>query len=126
MTCERPLPGDVVTILNALPTFDAESGVDEQILNLSELRGLADHAAVVASCHLHQYWLYVVYDCSTPRPRPLRVRDPLEKLLVGSRKLLAHTVTLSALLEAAEPHWNPTMSKSVPQPTAEENTSSVF
>ena len=27
------------------------------------------------------YWLYVVFDCATPRPRLVRVRDPFGKLL---------------------------------------------
>jgi len=54
MTCEGPLSGDVVTISRPLPASDAESGVDEQILNLSEFRGRGEHAAVVASCHPHK------------------------------------------------------------------------
>ena len=51
MTREGSLFGDVLTLSKASPVSGAESGVDEQILNLSELRGLAGHAAVVASCH---------------------------------------------------------------------------
>ena len=51
MTCEGSLSGDVLTLSKALPASDAESGVDEQILNLSELRALRDHSAVVASDH---------------------------------------------------------------------------
>ena len=51
MTCDGSLSGDVVTISKALPASDVERGVDEQILNLSELRGLGEHAAVVASFH---------------------------------------------------------------------------
>ena len=27
------------------------------------------------------YWLYVVFDCATPRPRLVRVQDPFGKLL---------------------------------------------
>ena len=75
-----------------------------------EVKGRAGSGGVEVSdnewakaCNLrNEYWLYVVYDCATPRPRLLRVRDPFAKLLVGSRKLLAHTVTPSAVLEAAE------------------------
>ena len=75
-----------------------------------EVKGRAGLGSVEVSdnewakaCNLRsEYWLYVVYDCASPRPRLLRVRDPFGKLLVGSRRLLAHTVTPSAVLEAAE------------------------
>ena len=75
-----------------------------------EVKGRAGSGSVDVSdnewakaCNLrNEYWLYVVYHCATPRPRLLRVWDPFAKLLVGSRKLLAHTVTPSAVLEAAE------------------------
>ena len=75
-----------------------------------EVKGRAGSGSVQVSdnewakaCNLRtEYWLYVVYDCATPRPRLLRVQDPFAKLLVGSRKLLAHTVTPSAVLGAAE------------------------
>ena len=75
-----------------------------------EVKGRAGSGSVEVSdnewakaCNLrNEYWLYVAYDCATPRPRLLRVRDPFAKLLVGSRKLLAHTVSPSAVLEAAE------------------------
>ena len=74
-----------------------------------EVKGRAGSGSVEVSdnewakaCNLrNEYWLYVVYDCATPRPRLLRVRDPFAKLLVGSRKLLAHTVPPSAVMEAA-------------------------
>lgn len=32
-----------------------------------------------------RYWLYVVYDCGTPHPRLLRVRDPFTRLLVRAK-----------------------------------------
>ena len=36
------------------------------------------------ACHLgERYWLYVVFDCATPSPRLVRVRDPFAKLLAG-------------------------------------------
>ncbi|MFI5353199.1 MAG: helicase-related protein [Candidatus Binatales bacterium] len=31
------------------------------------------------------YWLYVVYDCGTPTPRLLRVRDPFRKLIATAK-----------------------------------------
>ena len=32
-----------------------------------------------------RYWLYVVFDCGTPHPRLLRVRDPFGKLVVKAK-----------------------------------------
>ena len=32
-----------------------------------------------------RYWLYVVFDCGTPHPRLLRVRDPFGKLIVKAK-----------------------------------------
>ena len=38
------------------------------------------------ACNLgDRYWLYVVFDCGTPHPRLLRVRDPFKALLVQAR-----------------------------------------
>ena len=55
------------------------------------------------ACNLRdEYWLYVVYDCATPRPRLLRVQDPFAKLLIRSRESLTHTVAPGAIIEAAE------------------------
>jgi hypothetical protein len=31
------------------------------------------------------YWLYVVYDCATPKPRLIRVQDPFRTLLVKGK-----------------------------------------
>ena len=39
------------------------------------------------ACNLRsKYWLYVVYDCATARPRLHRVRDPFAKLLAAGRE----------------------------------------
>ena len=55
------------------------------------------------ACNLRDdYWLYVVYDCATPRPRLVRVRDPFGKLLVRSRELSAFTISPGDIIEAAE------------------------
>jgi hypothetical protein len=32
-----------------------------------------------------RYWLYIVFDCGTPHPRLLRVRDPFGKLIVKAK-----------------------------------------
>ena len=55
------------------------------------------------ACNLRDgYWLYVVFDCATPHPRLVRVRDPFARLLVGSRESIACTITPGAVMEAAE------------------------
>ena len=55
------------------------------------------------ACNLrNDYWLYVVFDCATPRPRLVRVRDPFGKLLFRTRESIAFTVTFGELMEAAE------------------------
>ena len=73
-----------------------------------EVKGRADTGGIELSenewakaCNLRDgYWLYVVYDCATPRPRLLRVRDPFGKLLARSRASV--TIAPSAVIEAAE------------------------
>ena len=55
------------------------------------------------ACNLRdRYWLYVVFDCATPNPRLVRVRDPFAKLLVKGRESLAFTITAGAVMEASE------------------------
>ena len=55
------------------------------------------------ACNLRdEYWLYVVFDCATPHPRLVRVRDPFAKLLVRNRESIAYTIAPGAVIEAAE------------------------
>ena len=55
------------------------------------------------ACNLRDgYWLYAVYDCATPWPRLVRVRDPFGKLLVRSRELSAYSIPASSVQAAAE------------------------
>ena len=55
------------------------------------------------ACNLRGgYWLYVVFDCATPHPRLVRVRDPFAKLLARSRESLTYTISQADLIEAAE------------------------
>ena len=55
------------------------------------------------ACNLRdKYWLYVVFDCATPHPRLVRVRDPFGKLLARTRESAAFTITESQILDAAE------------------------
>lgn len=50
-----------------------------------------------------RYRLYVVFDCATPAPRLVRVRDPFGRLLVKSRESSAWVVSAQSLIDAAEP-----------------------
>ncbi len=42
------------------------------------------------------------YDCATPRPRLVRVRDPFAKLVMKERESLTFTITAGAVMQAAE------------------------
>ena len=56
------------------------------------------------ACHLEdRYWLYVVFDCATPEPRLVRVRDPFNRLLAKSRESTAYVISPRSLIDAAEP-----------------------
>ncbi len=55
------------------------------------------------ACNLRDgYWLYAVYDCATPRPRLVQVRDPFGKLLARSRAFSAFAISAAAMQAAAE------------------------
>ena len=55
------------------------------------------------ACNLgDSYWLYAVYDCATPRPRLVRVRNPFAKLLARSRTLSAYTIPAASVHAAAQ------------------------
>jgi Helicase conserved C-terminal domain/Domain of unknown function (DUF3883) len=47
-----------------------------------------------------RYWLYVVFDCGTPHPRLLRVRDPFGKLVVKAKGSVR--IDGTAIFNAAE------------------------
>ena len=92
------------------PGFDLLSDHPDGERRCIEVKGRAAGGSVEVSdnewakaCNLRdEYWLYVVYDCATPRPRLMCVHDPFAKLLIGNRQSLAYTVTPGAVLEAAE------------------------
>ena len=50
------------------------------------------------------YWLYVVYDCATPQPRLVRVRDPFGSLLAKAKGsvLVGAAAVMNAAQEAEE------------------------
>lgn len=53
------------------------------------------------ACNLRgDYWLYVVYDCATPNPRLVRVRDPFGALLAKAKGGVV--VTAKEILAAAD------------------------
>lgn len=53
------------------------------------------------ACNLRNgYWLYVVYDCATPNPRLIRVRDPFGTLLAKTKGSVL--VSAKAIFEAAD------------------------
>ena len=92
------------------PGFDLLSRREGMEPRAIEVKGRAGSEGVEMSgnewakaCNLRErYWLYVVFDCASPRPRLVRVRDPFSKLLVGERESRAFTITAGAVMEAAE------------------------
>jgi hypothetical protein len=63
---------------------------------------LQDNEWASACNHRDKYWLYVVFDCATPHPRLVRVRDPFGKLLAKTRESMEYTISETQILEAAE------------------------
>ncbi len=75
------------------PGFDLLSlrpGAEERAI---EVKGRAESGTVelsenewAKSCNLgNRYWLYVVFDCASPRPRLYRVQDPFKRLLARAK-----------------------------------------
>ena len=53
------------------------------------------------ACNLgEQYWLYVVFDCATPRPVLVRVQDPFAKLLATMRQSAAFVISAKDVIDA--------------------------
>ena len=92
------------------PGFDLlATGPDGEVRSI-EVKGRAGREAIQMeanewkhACHLgERYWLYVVFDCATPAPRLVRVRDPFGKLLANRQSSAAYTISAGSLLDAAE------------------------
>ena len=77
-----------------------------------EVKGRAGTGAVevsenewAAACNLRdRYWLYAVFDCATPRPRLVKVRDPFRRLLAkakGSVIISASEIQSASMDESA-------------------------
>ena len=92
------------------PGFDILSKGPGNAARNIEVKGRARAGAVevtdnewAAACNQrNDYWLYVVFDCATPHPRLVRVRDPFGKLLANSRMSNSYAVNAEALYAAAE------------------------
>ena len=102
--------------LTAWPGFDLKScrpqTQDNPAHELAiEVKGRGGYGSIELSdnewsraCTLREsYWLYVVFDCATPQPRLVRIRDPFGKLLARSHGSTAYTIAPADLMEAAEP-----------------------
>ena len=92
------------------PGFDLLSVAPAGARRAIEVKGRARAGDVELSenewakaCNLRDgYWLYAVYDCATPRPRLVRVRDPFAKLLPRSREFSAYSIPASSVYAAAQ------------------------
>ena len=75
------------------PGFDLLSLRPESGRRAIEVKGRAGVGEIELSenewakaCNLRdQYWLYVAFNCASPRPRLVRVRDPFRNLLVKAK-----------------------------------------
>ena len=91
------------------PGFDLLSRGDDDVRNI-EVKGRIDRSAVQLeanewkqACNLGTgYWLYVVFDCGTPRPRLYRIQDPFNKLLASEKHMRAFTVSVGEITRVAE------------------------
>ena len=63
---------------------------------------LSDNEWATACNERDGYWLYAVYDCATPRPRLVRVRNPFAKLITRTRLLSAHAISASSVQAAGD------------------------
>ena len=92
------------------PGFDLLATDPDGEVRSIEVKGCAGRGAIQMeanewkqACHLgERYWLYVVFDCATPAPRLVRVRDPFGKLLANRHSSAAYTISAGSLLDTAE------------------------
>ncbi len=93
------------------PGFDLLATQPNSDVRSIEVKGRAGQSAIQMelnewkqACHLEdRYWLYVVFDCATPDPRLVRVRDPFRRLLAKSRESSVYVISARSLIDAAEP-----------------------
>ena len=93
------------------PGFDLLATLSNGDVRSIEVKGRAGESAIQLELnewkqafHLEdRYWLYVVFDCATPNPRLVRVRDPFRRVLAKSRESSVHVISARSLIDAAEP-----------------------
>ncbi len=91
------------------PGFDLLSLRPEAGRRAIEVKGRAGVGEIELSenewakaCNLRdQYWLYVAFNCASPRPRLVRVRDPFRNLLVKAKGSVV--ISSAEVQSAAEP-----------------------
>ena len=91
------------------PGFDLLSRTHGDVRSI-EVKGRAGRSAVQMEANEwkqamnlgDRYWLYVVYDCATPKPHLFRVRDPFEKLLASERTASTFVLNVGAIEAAAK------------------------
>ncbi|RJP22898.1 MAG: DUF3883 domain-containing protein [Candidatus Abyssobacteria bacterium SURF_5] len=90
------------------PGFDLLSTRSGNCRRAIEVKGRAGTGEVEVSsnewaraCNMREdYWLYVVYECATPSPRLVRVRDPFGALLAKAKGSVL--IGVKQVMEAAE------------------------
>ena len=93
------------------PGFDLLAHPPDGEPRCIEVKGRAGRTAVQMELnewkqafHLgDRYWLYVVFDCATPAPTLVRVRNPFDKLFAKHRASSTFTITAAALLKRPRP-----------------------
>ena len=96
--------------LSDWPGFDLLATQPNGDVRNIEVKGRAGQSAIQMqtnewkqACHMEdRYWLYVVFDCATPDPRLVRVRDPFSKLLAKSGESTMYIIPAKSLIDAAE------------------------
>ncbi len=92
------------------PGFDLLAEQPNGGVRRIEVKGRANEGSVevalnewAQALHLRDsYWLYVVWNCATPDPLLIRVRDPFPKLFARKRTSTTYTISPKALRDAAE------------------------
>ena len=85
--------------LSDFPGFDLLSERPSCLPRCIEVKGRTDRGEVFmtqnewakAANLRERYWLYVVFDCATPKPRLLRVQDPFARLLGAAKSGMTFT-----------------------------------
>ena len=93
------------------PGFDLLVRQSDGAVRSIEVKGRAGRGVVqlaanewTQAVHLDdRYWLYVVWNCATPNPILVRVRNPFAKLLANERASATYAISPKSLMDAAEP-----------------------